>query len=79
MGVIISTDRLDDAEWSKPNVGQIARGVSSLGATTVVSSLLGGTHLGLSSTNIGLAFARLKTRHGLGQGTVRRQGLTHPL
>ena len=57
MGVIISTDRLDDAEWSKPNVGQIARGVSSLGATTVLSSLLGGTHLGLSSTNIGLAFA----------------------
>lgn len=57
MGVIISTDRLDDAEWSKPDVGQVARGVSSLGATTVLSSLLGGTHLGLSSTNIGLAFA----------------------
>lgn len=57
MGVIISTDRLDDAEWSKPNVGQISRGLSSLGATTVLSSLLGGTHLGLSSSNIGLAFA----------------------
>lgn len=57
MGVIISTDRLDDAEWSRPDVGQISRGVSSLGATTIFSSLLGGTHLGLSSTNIGLAFA----------------------
>jgi xanthine permease XanP len=57
MGVIISTDRLDDAEWSRPNVGQISRGVSSLGATTIFSALLGGTHLGLSSTNIGLAFA----------------------
>ena len=57
MGVIISTDRLDDAEWNKPNVSQISRGVSSLGFTTILSSLLGGTHLGLSSTNIGLAFA----------------------
>ena len=57
MGVIISTDRLDDAEWSRPDVGQISRGVSSLGATTIFSSLLGGAHLGLSSTNIGLAFA----------------------
>lgn len=57
MGVIISTDRLDDAEWSKPNVGQISRGVSSLGVTTILSSFLGGTHLGFSSTNIGLAFA----------------------
>jgi xanthine permease XanP len=57
MGVIISTDRLDDAEWSRPDVGQISRGVSSLGATTIFSSLLGGTHLGLSSANIGLAFA----------------------
>ena len=57
MGVIISTDRLDDAEWSRPDVGQISRGVSSLGASTIFSSLLGGTHLGLSSTNIGLAFA----------------------
>ena len=57
MGVIISTDRLDDAEWSRPDVGQISRGVSSLGATTIFSALLGGTHLGLSSTNIGLAVA----------------------
>lgn len=57
MGVIISTDRLDDAEWNKPDVAQISRGVSSLGLTTMLSSFLGGTHLGLSSTNIGLAFA----------------------
>lgn len=57
MGVIISTDRLDDAEWNKPDVTQISRGVSSLGFATILSSVLGGTHLGLSSTNIGLAFA----------------------
>lgn len=66
MGVIISTDRLDDAEWSRPDVGQISRGVSSLGATTIFSSLLGGTHLGLSSTNIGLAFATGATSRIIG-------------
>lgn len=57
MGVIISTDRLDDADWSKPNIAQISRGVSSFGLTNILSGFLGGTHLGFSSTNIGLAFA----------------------
>lgn len=57
MGVLISTDRLDDADWSKPDVPKTSRGVSSLGATTILSGLLGGTQLGFSSTNIGLAFA----------------------
>jgi len=66
VGVIISTDRLDDAEWSRPDVAQISRGVSSLGATTLLSSVLGGTHLGLSSTNIGLAFATGVTSRAVG-------------
>ena len=57
MGVIISADRLDDADWSKPNIPQISKGISSLGLTTILSCLLGGTHLGFSATNIGLAFA----------------------
>lgn len=72
IGVIISTDRLDDAEWSRPDVAQISRGVSSLGCTTLLSSLLGGTHLGLSSTNIGLAFATGVTARvvGLAAGLI---------
>lgn len=57
MGVFISTDRLDDADWSKPDMVKLSRGVSSLGFMSVISGFLGGGFLGLSSTNIGLAFA----------------------
>jgi len=57
MGVFISTDRLDDADWSKPDMAKLSRGVSSLGFMSAVSGFLGGIFLGLSSTNIGLAFA----------------------
>jgi xanthine/uracil permease len=57
MGVFISTDRLDDAEWSKPDMAKLSRGVSSMGSASIVSGFLGGGFLGLSSTNIGLAFA----------------------
>lgn len=57
MGVLISTDRLDDAEWSKPNMRQLSRGLRTVGVSNVVSSLFGGAFMGLSSTNIGLAFA----------------------
>ena len=57
MGVLISMDRLDEADWSRPNMKQLSQGVSSLGVTSVLSSFLGGGFIGLSSTNIGLAFA----------------------
>jgi len=57
MGVLISMDRLDDADWSRPNMKQLSRGVSGVGATSVLSAFLGGSFLGLSSTNIGLSFA----------------------
>lgn len=57
MGVLISTDRLDDAEWLRPNMTQVSQGIQSMGLTNIVASLLGGTPTGLSSSNIGLAFA----------------------
>ncbi len=57
MGVLISTERLEDAEWSRPDIGMLSRGISAAGACSVLSGLLGGAFLGLSSTNIGLAFA----------------------
>jgi xanthine/uracil permease len=57
LGVLISTDRLDDAAWSKPDMAKLSRGVSSMGSANIASGILGGGFLGLSSTNIGLAFA----------------------
>lgn len=57
VGVMVPMDRLDDAAWSKPNIPQISRGLSSHGVTNILSSLLGSTVLGLSSSSVGLAFA----------------------
>lgn len=57
VGTIVSVDRLDDAAWSKPNIPQISRGISTSGVTNILSGLLGGTVLALSSSNVGLAFA----------------------
>jgi xanthine permease XanP len=57
VGVMVPTDRLDDAAWSKPNIPQISRGLSSHGLTNILAGLLGSTVLGLSSSNVGLAFA----------------------
>jgi xanthine permease XanP len=72
IGVIVSTDRLDDANWSKPNIPQISRGVSSFGAANILGGLIGSTFLGLSSSNVGLAFATGVTSRivGLAAGSL---------
>ena len=57
MGVLISTDRLDDAEWQRPNLPQVSQGIQSIGLTNIIAGLLGGTATCLSSSNIGLAFS----------------------
>jgi xanthine/uracil permease len=68
MGVFISMDRMDNADWSRPDMPQTARGISTSGATSIISSLLGGSFLGFSSTNIGLAFATGVTSRIVGIG-----------
>lgn len=57
MGVFISMDRLDDADWSRPDMAQTSRGVTFAGVNAVIAGILGGSFPGFSSTNIGLAFA----------------------
>ena len=42
MGVLIGTDRLDDAQWFRPNLPQLAAGIRAVGTTNVASALLGG-------------------------------------
>lgn len=69
MGVLISTERLDDAEWIRPNMPQVAQGIQANGLSNITASLLGGTALGLSSSNIGLAFATGVTSRIVGMAT----------
>lgn len=68
MGVFISMDRLDDADWTRPDMAQTSRGISIGGATSVISTFMGGSFLGFSSTNIGLAFATGVTSRIVGIG-----------
>jgi xanthine/uracil permease len=68
MGVFISMDRMDNADWTRPDMAQTARGVTVSGVTSIISGFLGGGFLGFSSTNIGLAFATGVTSRIVGIG-----------
>lgn len=57
LGVLIGTERLEDADWRKPDFDKVSRGLQSSGLFTLVSGLLGGVALGMSSANLSLAYA----------------------
>lgn len=57
LGVLIGTERLDDAEWRRPDFTRISRGLMSSGLFTALSGALGGAALGMSSANLSLAYA----------------------
>lgn len=66
MGVLISTERLDDAEWIRPNQRHVSRGILGTGLTNMLTGCLGGTTTGFSSSHIGLAFATGVTSRSVG-------------
>jgi xanthine permease XanP len=57
LGTLIGADRLDDADWRKPDFKKMSRGLQTGGTFTVVSGLLGGFALGMSVANLSLAYA----------------------
>ncbi|WP_421694262.1 solute carrier family 23 protein [Aestuariivirga sp.] len=57
LGVLIGTERLDDADWRRPNFNKISLGLQSSGVFTALSGLMGGVALGMSSANLSLAYA----------------------
>jgi xanthine permease XanP len=57
MGILVGTERLDDAHWIRPNFRQVGGGIRAIGLTNLCSGLLGGVFTGLSGSNLGLAFA----------------------
>lgn len=57
LGVLISTERLDDADWRRPDFSKMARGLQVCGLSTAVSGALGGSAIGMSSANLSLAYA----------------------
>lgn len=57
LGVLIGSERLDDADWQRPDFGRLAKGLQSSGLFTAISGALGGAGLGMSSANLSLAYA----------------------
>ena len=57
LGTLIGADRLDDADWRKPDFKKMSRGLQTGGIFTVFSGLLGGFALGMSVANLSLAYA----------------------
>ncbi|PZF78377.1 hypothetical protein DK847_00710 [Aestuariivirga litoralis] len=57
LGVLIGTERLDDADWRRPNFTTMSKGLQASGVFTALSGLLGGTAVGMSSANLTLAYA----------------------
>jgi xanthine permease XanP len=57
LGVLIGTERLEDADWRKPDFRKVSRGLQASGLFTTLSGLVGGVALGMSSANLSLAYA----------------------
>jgi NCS2 family nucleobase:cation symporter-2 len=55
--VVTTYQRLTDAEWTRPNMASIGRGVLADGITGAVSGLLGAYGPSVSSANVGLVAA----------------------
>ncbi len=57
LGVLIGTERLDDADWQMPKFSKLARGLQASGLFTAISATAGGCAMGMSSANLSLAYA----------------------
>jgi len=57
LGVLIGTERLDDADWRRPDFTKMSLGLQASGLFTAISGVLGGTAMGMSSANLSLAYA----------------------
>ena len=55
--VVTTYQRLTDAEWVRPDMASIGRGVLGDGIATTISGLLGTYGLTISSANVGLVAA----------------------
>lgn len=57
VGCIITLDKMNHAHWSRTDMPKVSRGVFAEGLASLAGALSGGTSIGFSSANIGLAFA----------------------
>lgn len=61
IGSLILVDKMDDADWRRPDMRQAARGMQAAGLGNLLGGLLGGMATATSSANIGLCHASRAT------------------
>jgi xanthine/uracil permease len=66
LGLIISMQRMNDADWRRADLRGASRGMLADGTSCAISSLLGGMPTHMSSSNVGLAFATGATARVIG-------------
>lgn len=57
LGVLVSGQRLNDADWKRIDMTSGSGGLQANGAGNLVAGALGGSPMGISSAHVGLAFA----------------------
>jgi len=57
LGVLVSMQRLNDAEWKRVDLRGASGGLQANSFGNLIAGLLGGAAVGVSSANVGLAFA----------------------
>jgi xanthine/uracil permease len=62
----VIVDRMDDADWHRPDMKMAGGGVMANGFSDIISGLIGGMPSGASSANIGLSHATRSTSRWIG-------------
>lgn len=66
LGLMISMQRMNDADWRRVDLRRSARGMKADGTSCAISGVLGGMPTHISSSNVGLAFATGATARRIG-------------
>jgi len=66
LSVIISLEKMNDADWRRADMGAVGRAVATNGFGNVLNGLAGGFQSGFSSSSVGLAFATQATARVIG-------------
>lgn len=61
IGTVVLMDRMDDADWRRPDMRQAGRGIQAAGLGDLLGGLLGGMGSATSSANVGLCHASRAT------------------
>jgi xanthine permease XanP len=66
MGAVVTSDRINDASWARPNIGLIRKGIVVDGLSTALAGLAGSCGTNSSTNSVGVAQASGATSRRIG-------------